>query len=112
MSIHMPSYALNVVVLIVTPTGVGHWVLLDKGGDNMYTKKFFMAALIFLFIVITLVCFTNEDLNKIATYHNNEPFAMCVIRLITEIVSGELVVSEDGKYLQYREKKEEVVSNE
>jgi len=67
----------------------------------VYTKKFFMAALIFLFIVATLVTFTPEQLDEIAT-HNNEPFLMCVVRLITEIATGELVISEDGKYLHYK----------
>ncbi len=69
----------------------------------MYTKKFFTAVLVFLLIVASLVAFTEEDFNKIIIQNREEPFAMCVIRLITEIVSGELVVSEDGKYLQYKE---------
>lgn len=69
----------------------------------MYTKKFFMAALIFLFIVASLVVLSDDNVDRITKYGTNEPIFFCAWRVITEIVSGKLVVSEDGKYLHYKE---------
>lgn len=69
----------------------------------MYTKKFFMAAFIFLFIIVSLVALSDDNINTLAGRVVEEPFATCVIKLVHEIITGKLVVSEDGKYLHYSE---------
>jgi len=69
----------------------------------MYIKKFFMATFIFIFIVASLVILSNNDVDRITNHGTNEPIFFCAWRVITEIVRGKLVVSEDGKYLHYKE---------
>lgn len=68
----------------------------------MYVKEFFLPILIYVVIAVCLLVPISEDTQKLVDHNLKQSFIVCVWRVIYEIGVGELVVSDDGKFLQYK----------
>ena len=72
-----------------------------KGGDRVYFKEFFLPILIYVVIAVCVLVPIDKDTEKIVNHSLTQSFIVCAWRVVYEVGIGKLVVSEDGKFLQY-----------
>jgi len=67
----------------------------------VYFKEFFLPILIYVVIAVCVLVPIDKDVEKIVSHSLNQSFIVCAWRVVYEVSVGKLVVSEDGKFLQY-----------